>query len=84
MEDVYLTRTRAIRNQAGFLIEALETALTETKIKAQLEKDRCNMRIAEIESTFFNASKTDDDLSKDLVQANQLLSRHINFNDRQT
>jgi len=42
------------------------------------------MRIAEIESTFFNASKTDDDLSKDLVQANQLLSRHINFNDRQT
>lgn len=34
MEDVFLTRTRGIRNQAGFRIQALETALIETKIKA--------------------------------------------------
>jgi|LauGreDrversion4_2_1035121.scaffolds.fasta_scaffold27606_1 hypothetical protein len=55
MDYLYLQRTRNIRNNASFRIEALEAALVETKIKAQLETDRCNMQICEIESRFLNA-----------------------------
>jgi len=42
------------------------------------------MRIAEIESTFFNASKTENELGNSLLDANALLKTNINFNDKKT
>jgi len=53
-KNEYLNRTRSIRNSASFRIDALESALIETKIKCQLEVDRMSMVMAEIESTYLN------------------------------
>lgn len=56
------TRVDGIRAQASFKIEALESALIETKIKYQREMERAEMKLAEMESQMLNKIKTDEDI----------------------
>lgn len=42
-------------------IEALESALIETKISRARDCERAEMRLAEMESTMFNAAVKSDD-----------------------
>ena len=55
-----MTRIDGVRAQAANRIEALETALIETKLKYRRELDRSEMEKAEIESTFLNAASNQD------------------------
>ena len=57
-----MTRIDGVRAQAANRIEALETALIETKLKYRREIDRSEMEKAEIESTFLNAASNQDNL----------------------
>ena len=50
----YRTRVDNIRAQTSMRIEALESALIETKLKLQRERERSDMRLAEMESRIFN------------------------------
>ena len=56
------TRVDGIRAQASFKIEALESALIETKIKYQREMERAEMKLAEMESQMLNKIKTDEEI----------------------
>lgn len=56
MKMAFRTRVDGIRAQASFRIEALESALIETKLKLQREQERSDMRLAEMESSIFNHS----------------------------
>ena len=49
-KERFRTRVDGIRAQAALRIEALESALIETKIKYQREANRAEMRLAEMES----------------------------------
>lgn len=53
----FVTRVDAIRNNASFRIQALETALLETKIKYKREMERAEMKLAEMESNLLNNQK---------------------------
>mmetsp|Transcript_885 Transcript_885/g.1341 ORF Transcript_885/g.1341 Transcript_885/m.1341 type:complete len:170 (-) Transcript_885:1978-2487(-) len=53
-EKQYRCRIDGIRNHTSMRIEALESALIETKIKLSRERERAEMRQAEMESTQFN------------------------------
>ena len=50
----YLTRIDGVRTQAAMRIEALESALIETKLRYKRELDRSEMIRAEIESEAYN------------------------------
>ena len=50
----FVTRVDAIRSHASFKIQALDSALIETKIKYKRETERAEMRVAEMESTLLN------------------------------
>ena len=54
MKRAYRTRVDGIRAQTSFRIEALESALIETKLKLMRERERSDMRLAEMESRLFN------------------------------
>lgn len=53
----FVTRVDAIRSNASFRIQALETALLETKIKYKREQERAEMKLAEMESYLLNNKK---------------------------
>jgi len=50
----YRTRVDGLRAQASMRIEALESALIETKLKLQRERERADMTLAEMESRLLN------------------------------
>jgi len=50
----FVTRVDSIRANASFRIQALETALLETKIKYKREMERSEMKLAEMESYIMN------------------------------
>jgi len=50
----FVTRVDSIRANASFRIQALETALLETKIKYKREMERSEMKLAEMESYLMN------------------------------
>ena len=50
----YRTRVDGLRAQASMWIEALESALIETKLKLQRERERADMTLAELESRMLN------------------------------
>lgn len=54
LKMAFRSRVDGIRAQASFRIEALESALIETKLKLMRERERTDMRLAEMESTMFN------------------------------
>ena len=62
----FRTRVDGIRAQTSFRIEALESALIETKLKLQRERERSDMRLAEMESSMYNHSMmtTTDELER--------------------
>ena len=53
-EKQYRCRVDGIRNHTSMRIEALESALIETKLKLNRERERAEMRQAEMESTLYN------------------------------
>ena len=55
----YQSRTDGIRAHASLRIEALESALIETKLKYMNELERAEMRLAEMESKMMNSIKTE-------------------------
>ncbi len=56
----YRTRVDGIRSQTSMRIEALESALIETKIRYQREMERAQMQLAEMESRLLNQSINDE------------------------
>ena len=54
LKIAFKTRVDGIRAQTSFRIEALESALTETKLKLMRERERSDMRLAEMESHVYN------------------------------
>ena len=46
----FVSRVDAVRSHAAFQIKALESALIETKIRAQRDIERVEMRLSEMES----------------------------------
>lgn len=74
MKEQYIERTRQIRETASFRIEALESALIETKFKGQKEVDRIQMRMSEMESSMLNQLRSDKELNDDLRFAEQLVN----------
>ena len=50
-------------------IEALETALIETKIKYSQETNRAEMKLAEMESYLLSQQKSDEEIEDDLELA---------------
>jgi len=56
MKEQFRCRVDGIRASTSFRIEALESALIETKLRLQRERERAEMRLAEMESTIFNQS----------------------------
>ena len=54
LKKAFRTRVDGIRAQTSFRIEALESALTEIKLKLMRERERSDMRLAEMESVLFN------------------------------
>lgn len=54
LKKSFRTRVDGIRAQTSFRIEALESALTEVKLKLMRERERADMRLAEMESVLFN------------------------------
>lgn len=81
IKDEFLQRTRFIRQTASFRMQALETAMIETKIKCQQEMDRCNMRVAEIESSFLNQQKSDGAITREMEEALQIMNRDLDMNN---
>ena len=63
LKMAYRTRVDGIRAHTSFRIEALESALIETKLKLNRERERASMQLAEMESRMYNQSfmtKTDE------------------------
>ena len=60
-EKQFRCRVDGVRNLAQMRIEALESALIETKISRARDCERAEMRLAEMESTMFNAAVKSDD-----------------------
>lgn len=56
-ESAFVARVDQIRSNTAFQIQALETALLETKIKYRREVERTEMKLAEMESHFLNNQK---------------------------
>ena len=49
------SRIDGLRAHTSMKIEALESALIETKLKMMRERERSDMKLAEMESSMFNA-----------------------------
>ncbi len=56
----YRTRVDGIRSQTSMRIEALESALIETKIRYSREMERAQMQLSEMESRLLNQSINDE------------------------
>ena len=67
-----MTRIDGVRAQAAMRIEALETALIETKLKYKRDLDRLEMEKGEIESTVFNKHSNADHTA-------QRIDRHLEY-----
>ena len=65
----YQSRTDGIRAHASLRIEALESALIETKLKYMNELERAEMRLAEMESKMMNSIKTEQEVEKNLKES---------------
>ena len=65
-------------------IEALESALIETKIKYQRERDRAEMRLAEMESQLLNKVKSDEEIDHHMNDALQELEEYPDFSKKRT
>ena len=50
----FRNRVDGVRAQTSMRIEALESALIETKLKLNRERERAEMRLSEMESRMFN------------------------------
>ena len=59
-KEQFQSRVDGIRDACSLRIEALETALIETKIKYQRERERAEMRLCEMESQYLNRKKSDE------------------------
>ena len=71
----YRTRVDGIRAQTSFRIEALESALIETKLRYQRERERAEMQLAEMESRLFNTQlNNNDDAILRLLKAEETLN----------
>ena len=57
----YRTRVDGIRAQTSMRIEALESALIETKLRYQRERERADMQLAEMESRLLNSYMDNSD-----------------------
>ena len=70
-EKQYRCRVDGVRNHTQMQIAALESALIETKIKLARERERAEMRQAEMESTLYNAALKSDEAQRveDILQA---------------
>ena len=64
----YMTRIDGVRNQAAMRIEALESALIETKLKYKRELDRAEMIRAEMESNLYNIHLNQDRLDASIEE----------------
>ena len=53
-EALLMSKYKRLQQVTGFQLEALETALMETKIRMNQEKERLEMRINEMESARMN------------------------------
>ena len=53
-EKQYRCRVDGIRNHTSMRIEALESALIETKLKLHRERERAEQYQSEMESTLYN------------------------------
>ena len=78
------TRVDGIREQASLRIEALESALIETKIRCQRETDRAEMRLAEMESQMLNKVKTDEEIDQNVAEAMAEIEEYPDFSKRRT
>jgi len=65
-------KTLWIQNKAIFRIEALETALNEVKINKNIEINRLNLKIADLESQKIRETITDPDIVKILELDHEL------------
>ena len=70
----FVTRVDAIRNHASFRIQALESALVETKMKYKREAERAEMKLSEIESHLLNKQKSDRFIDNSLAEVEKLLA----------
>ena len=55
--------------------------MIETKIKSQLEVDRCNMRVAEIESSFLSQQKSDGQITREMEEAANIMNKDLDMNN---
>lgn len=68
-KEQFQTRVDGIRAATSLRIEALETALIETKLKYQKERERAEMRLSEMESQLLNRKRSEEQIDKTLGEA---------------
>ena len=59
-KEQFQTRVDGIRAATSLRIEALESALIETKLKYQKERERAEMRLSEMESQLLNRKRSEE------------------------
>jgi len=72
-KSVYESRVDGVRKAAAFRIDALETALNETKLKLARERERSEMLLSEMESFYLSKWVPNEKIEAAMKQAPPLV-----------
>jgi len=72
-------KAKYLKESCLFRMQATEVAMIQTKIKSQLDCERAQMTLSEMESKLLNMEKTDDEIENGLKKVTKAMSDGIDL-----